>query len=354
MEQTRDLCFQEFVAEVMEKKKAADVYKESLQRDTSAGLVESDTRNANQIVVTVNVEPRGKAKFRLTYEDLLKRHLSKYQHVIHVNLDQVVEDFQIQVNINESLPVIQVHVPELKTDPNAIESKSSENRFVSVEKNVTGDPSKVKIMYTPPPKLQRKIMESQNDKEGLNGQFIVEYDVDRKYEGNDIQILDGYFVHFFAPESLETLPKHVVFVLDISGSMYGEKLQQTKDAMVTILDDLSEKDHFNILVFSDEVTHWVPDAEKLLEAPHSLTHKGTKELRDEALRYVLKLTTLGGTNIHDAVMEALKLVTEVKVAETAVPKNTNPIIVFLTDGPRMTKHRFPFTASLLAKTPTST
>lgn len=114
--------------------------------------------------------------------------------------------------------------------------------------------------------------------------------------------------------------------------MYGEKLQQTKDAMVTILDDLSEKDHFNILVFSDEVTHWVPDAEKLLESPHSLTHKGTKELRDEALRYVLKLTTLGGTNINDAIMEALKLVTEVKIAETAVPKNTKPIIVFLTDG----------------------
>ena len=114
--------------------------------------------------------------------------------------------------------------------------------------------------------------------------------------------------------------------------MYGEKLQQTKDAMVTILDDLSEKDHFNILVFSDEVTNWIPDAEKLLEAPHSLTHKGTKELRDEALRYVLKLNTLGGTNINDALMEALNLVTDVKIAETAVPKNTNPIIIFLTDG----------------------
>ena len=80
---------QEFVAKVMEKRKAKDIYKEALQNDGAAGLVQSDSRNANQMVVSVNVEPWGKAKFMLTYEDLLKRHLSKYQHVIHVNLDQV-------------------------------------------------------------------------------------------------------------------------------------------------------------------------------------------------------------------------------------------------------------------------
>ena len=281
-------------------------------------------------MVSVNVEPRGKAKFRLTYEDLLKRHLSKYQHIIHVNLDQVVEDFKVQVFINESLPVVRVHVQDLKTDPNAIDSPTQENRIATIVKGE--DPTKVKITFQPDAQTQKKLLENQDDKEGIHGQFIVEYDVDRKSHGNDVQVLDGYFVHFFAPESLGTLPKHVVFVLDISGSMYGEKLQQTKDAMVTILDDLTDKDHFNILSFSDSVTHWVPDAEKNLEAPHSLTHRGTKELRDEALRYVLKLYTLGGTNIHDAILEALKLVTEVKQAETAVPRNTNPIIVFLTDG----------------------
>ena len=252
--------------------------------------------------------------------------------MVHLNLDQVVEDFRVQVFINESLPVVRVHVPELKTDSNAIDSPNKENKFAEIEKDIDDDPSKVKITFRPAVQTQKQMLEGQSDKDGIHGQFIVEYDVDRKNEGNDVQVLDGYFVHFFAPESLETLPKHVIFVLDISGSMYGEKLQQTKDAMVTILDDLTDKDHFNILSFSDDVTHWVPDGEKNLEAPHSLTHKGTKELRDEALRYVLKLNTLGGTNIHAAMMEALKLVTDVKISETAVPRNTNPIIVFLTDG----------------------
>jgi hypothetical protein len=29
------------------------------------------------MVVSVNVEPKGKAKFRLTYEELLQRHLAR-------------------------------------------------------------------------------------------------------------------------------------------------------------------------------------------------------------------------------------------------------------------------------------
>lgn len=40
------------------------------------------------------------------------------------------------------------------------------------------------------------------------------------------QVLNGYFVHYFAPKNLPPLPKNVVFVLDISASMVGAKLQQ--------------------------------------------------------------------------------------------------------------------------------
>ena len=29
--------------------------------------------------------------------------------------------------------------------------------------------------------------------------------------------MDGYFVHFVAPENLPPMPKHVIFVLDTSG-----------------------------------------------------------------------------------------------------------------------------------------
>merc|ERR1712027_25918 len=137
--------------------------------------------------------------------------------------------------------------------------------------------------------------------------------------------------HYFAPDSLETLPKHVVFVLDVSGSMYGTKLQQTKDAMVTVIDDMTEKDYFNIITFSDEVYHWKPENEKLMEEPHATTYQGNDEIKSEALSHVLSLETVGGTNINEGMLAALRLVAEVRQYET-IPGNTKSMIIFLTDG----------------------
>ena len=40
------------------------------------------------------------------------------------------------------------------------------------------------------------------------------------------QIVNGYFVHFFAPQGLPVVPKNVIFVIDVSGSMRGRKMDQ--------------------------------------------------------------------------------------------------------------------------------
>lgn len=47
-----------------------------------------------------------------------------------------------------------------------------------------------------------------------------------------LQILNGYFVHYFAPTDLPPLPKNVVFVLDSSASMVGTKLRQVRSLHV--------------------------------------------------------------------------------------------------------------------------
>lgn len=39
---------------------------------------------------------------------------------------------------------------------------------------------------------------------------------------------DGYFVHYFAPRGLPVVPKDVIFVIDVSGSMIGTKIKQVK------------------------------------------------------------------------------------------------------------------------------
>lgn len=39
-------------------------------------------------------------------------------------------------------------------------------------------------------------------------------------------MFNGYFVHYFAPSGFEPVNKHVVFILDVSGSMRGDKIKQ--------------------------------------------------------------------------------------------------------------------------------
>merc|ERR1711963_247409 len=248
-----------YVADVAKKEDAQETYDDAVKQGQSVGLVNKDTRDANKLSISVNLEPAGKLTFTLTYEELLKRVNSKYEYILHIQPGQIVKDYQADIYLNESLPLRSIHVPELKTNPNEITSQLKPNSIATVERDIDGDSNRAHIVFKPDvqyQKLAAKRLEN-DENSGMFGQFIVQYDVDLSSTGgNEIQVLDGYFVHYFAPENLQTLPRHIIFVVDVSGSMSGTKLKQTKDAMVTILDDMTEQDYFDIITFSTDVNFW--------------------------------------------------------------------------------------------------
>lgn len=45
------------------------------------------------------------------------------------------------------------------------------------------------------------------------------------------QVSDGHFIQFFAPSNLSPLPKNIVFVIDVSGSMWGVKMKQVRSEL---------------------------------------------------------------------------------------------------------------------------
>lgn len=55
---------------------------------------------------------------------------------------------------------------------------------------------------------------------------------------------------------MDPIPKDVLFILDISGSMFGKKIKQQREAMDKILQDLHEGDNFNIMQFSSNAILW--------------------------------------------------------------------------------------------------
>ncbi|HUT36841.1 MAG TPA: VIT and VWA domain-containing protein [Planctomycetota bacterium] len=127
---------------------------------------------------------------------------------------------------------------------------------------------------------------------------------------------DGYFLLSVAPnveeKPDEAQPKSIVFVMDTSGSMAGEKIDQAKGALRYCVNSLKPADHFALIPFATEPTSF---RDALLPA--------TKENVKAAVEFIDKIEARGGTAIADALALALKTIKGAKGL---------PMIVFLTDG----------------------
>merc|ERR1711953_771722 len=315
---------EEFKARVEGKEEAEKTFEKALSRGRGAGLVSQDAKDANKFTVSTNIEGGQEVVFRLTYDELLGRKEGMYRQEINIDPQQIVEDFRVEVFINESLPITEVNVPELLESNSIDPSEETQNSFVTIEKNFGGDAKKAKIVFAPTAIEQRAAAE-----EGMSGRLQINYDVDRQNQDSEVQVIDGYFVHYFVPENLETLPKHAIFILDVSGSMYGERLQQLKDAMFTVLDDMKPEDFFNIITFSTSVNNWSPSG--IIKEGDQPAIPATKENKKKAISHVLDLEAEGGTNINSAMLKGLELAKEVLRSES-LPQGVASMLVFLSDG----------------------
>jgi Ca-activated chloride channel family protein len=128
---------------------------------------------------------------------------------------------------------------------------------------------------------------------------------------------EGHFLFLISPRAELSKTQHVardvVFVLDISGSMAGAKMDQAKKALKHCLNNLHQHDRFAVLTFSTTVTH-----------QHDGLQIASKDHLAEAKRWVDELEATGGTAIDDALSESLAM------RNTA---GSRPFtIVFFTDG----------------------
>jgi Ca-activated chloride channel family protein len=133
---------------------------------------------------------------------------------------------------------------------------------------------------------------------------------------------EGTFMLLVTPKESagteEVIGRDIVFVIDISGSMSGEPLEQTKWALVHILDQLNPDDRFEVFSFDD---NQYPLLGGLKAASASW--------RQQAQAKVSELASQGGTNILGAMGRALDIL-------AADPGGDRPrAIIFLTDGQGM-------------------
>ncbi|NWW79720.1 ITIH4 inhibitor, partial [Climacteris rufus] len=289
---------------IKEKAAAQEEYDTAVSQGQSAGLIKITDRKLERFHVSVNVAAASKVTFELTYEELLKRQLGLYELLLKVQPKQLVEHFQIDVHIFEPQGL-----SFLETDSTFLTNELSE--AVTKVQNET----KARISFKPNIDQQKK--NSELSETLLNGDFVVRYDVRREATAGEIQIVNGYFVHYFAPQKMTAIPKNIVFVIDRSGSMTGRKIEQTKDALLKILQDLRPKDHFSFIAFNNKVVEW----------KSSLLRATEKNVAD-AEAFVQTLSATGGTHISGALLAAVSLLDKAQ----ALPERSVSMVILLTDG----------------------
>ncbi|KAF5307804.1 hypothetical protein FQR65_LT06676 [Abscondita terminalis] len=171
-----------YTAYVKEKEEAKREYEQAISSGQSAGHVAVSARDSNRFTVSVNIEPQKKAAFYLSYEQLLNRQDGRYEQVINIHPGQPVEILSVEVVIAETAKIINLKAPPLRSgneiDPDKTELDPRADIEIFNETAAT-------VKFSPNLERQKELAHLFGTKEddGLAGQFVVQYDVERDHNG---------------------------------------------------------------------------------------------------------------------------------------------------------------------------
>ena len=140
-------------------------------------------------------------------------------------------------------------------------------------------------------------------------------------DNNENNKEDGYFLLTLAPPVKNTVvqSKDIVLIADTSGSMQGDKIQQTRKALKYVVNALSENDRFGIVQFNTDADTF---KNNLLTA--------TAENKKAAFAFIDELEPRGGTNISEALNSGVALLNNVALLNH---NDSRPAyLVLMTDG----------------------
>ncbi|XP_053321379.1 inter-alpha-trypsin inhibitor heavy chain H2 [Spea bombifrons] len=294
-----------FSGSIKEKTVARNLYSKARARGKAAGLMRTNSLDMENFKAELNVPSGTKVEFEIHYQEIIRRNLGVYEHVLYLQPGRLAKHFEVDVYISEPQGISFVNVPKTITP-----------EFASLIHTTKGD-KKAHISFKPTVDQQRSCNVCSTT--AVDGKLVVKYDVQREQSTN-LQVFNGYFLHFFAPENLPPLPKNILFVIDVSGSMWGLKMKQTVEAMKTILEDLRPDDQFSIIDFNHNIRCWKDE----------LVYASTVE-KEDAKQYIQRIQPNGGTNINEALLRAIFILKEASNLGM-LESNSVSLIILVSDG----------------------
>ena len=279
-------------AELLDAGKARRIYEDIVRRMKDPALLEYSGRKVFRARI-YPIEPLSEKRVRISYTEILTKDTATTEYIYPLNTEKFsakpLKNVRIRAQISSGIELRGIYCPTHHVE---IVRKGGRKADVVYEETDVKPDTDFKLYFDATP-----------DEIGMSL---------RSYKtGNE----DGYFLLNMTPgfgRSELSIPKDICFVLDVSGSMSGEKLEKAKNALRFCVNSLRKGDRFEIIRFSTEA-----------EALFNGLKPADPAARAKAARFVDDLRAIGGTNIEEALTGALKRVSD---------KSRPYIIVFITDG----------------------
>jgi Ca-activated chloride channel family protein len=283
---------------VLEKKQARQIYESIVRRAEDPGLVEYMDGKLFRASI-FPIPPRGTQKLELKFGQVLKRQggMHIYEYPLAAGKKYVTaktaQDFTLTATINSSIPITNVYSPTHRIGTH----RKSDSKVIVGTEELRAELDRDFQLFLSYSRKDIGVSLMTHDPDGDGGQH-------------------GYFMMAIAPRveaaAHDEIGQTFTFVMDTSGSMAGEKIEQARQTLEFCIARLKPHDHFNVVRFSTDV-------EALWDAPVPATAAN----RRSGVTFAEELSPAGGTAIEPALATALGQKT---------PKHQPHQVIFVTDG----------------------
>ncbi len=282
------------VGAIEEKNEAQTIYQNAQNMGVQPALAQPADPNTFETKIGA-IPGQSRSKIDLTYTEILPYHMGKIQYSIPFNVKAIqastMDVVAVTIDLKDQKEIIKVESP---THPITASKVDDHHWRITFERATWLPDTDFQLNY-----------EVKAQRIGFNCLSTQPDAADQ-----------GYFMLMVAPQEVvdakDIVARDIVFVMDVSGSMSGYKIEQTKQAFNFFVDQLNSDDRFGVVAFCDAVTPW-----------QSAMQPASRENRQAAKEFIGRLYAAGGTNINDALAVARHMFPEGKSTKA---------IVFLTDG----------------------
>lgn len=301
--------------EIQEKQQAQRIYQQAKAEGKRAGLVEQQRPNLFTTQIA-NIAPGETIAVEIVYIETLARHGNEFSFSFPMTL-----------------------TPRYTPEPLTPEALTVQTQFIkakTVPKELA-NPARIQVQIEKIAHL-KNITSSSHDIVEQNNQNQIQINtrdafvpMDRDFKlhwkiASDSTTVPAFYAdrvdgeHYGllmlmpseAPAETQILPRETIFIIDTSGSMGGESIEQAKAGLQYAVEQLDEHQRFNIIEFNS-----------VHRTLFSESRQVTPDSRAQALEFVGHLQAEGGTEMAPALRTALSMPTDPEYLRQ---------VIFITDG----------------------